>query len=144
MVRAEPLTIRPGLELPARELHYEFARSGGPGGQNVNKVETKVLLRFRALSSPTLSEDARSAIRRRLSTRLTSDGEILIHAARHRERERNIEDARERLAALLRAALAEPKARRATRPTRGSQQRRRATKDRRSALKRARRGSHDD
>lgn len=144
MVRSEPLSIRPGLELPARELRYEYARSGGPGGQNVNKVETKVLLRFAALSSPTLPEAARSAIRRKLSARLTSDGEILIHAARFRERERNVEDARERLAALLRSALAEPRARRATRPTRGSQERRRATKSRRADIKRGRRGAHDD
>jgi ribosome-associated protein len=144
MVRAEPLTIRPGLELPARELRYEFARSGGPGGQNVNKVETKVLLRFAALTSPTLSEGARSALRRKLGSRLTSAGEILIHADRYRERERNVVDARERLAELLRAALEEPTVRRPSRPTRGSKQRRRATKQRRSAIKRGRRGAHDD
>lgn len=143
MGRADPLSIRPGLELPARELRLEFARAGGPGGQNVNKVETKVLLRFGVLDSPTLSDGQRATIQRKLASRLSASGEILIQASRYRERERNVEDARSRLAEILRRALTEPKPRRATRPTRGSQERRRTGKSLRSAVKRQRRGDHE-
>lgn len=143
MSRAEPLWIQPGLELPARELRFEFSRSGGPGGQNVNKVETRASLRFSVRDSTSLTAKQRAAIQRRLATRLLASGEIVVHASRYRERERNVDDARERLAELLRQALVEPKRRRPTRPTRGSQERRIAGKSRRADIKRGRRDGHD-
>jgi ribosome-associated protein len=136
----EPLVIAAGLALPAAELHADFARSGGPGGQNVNKLETKVLLRFDLDRSPSLDTVQKERLRRRLGSHLTQSGEVLVQASRYRSRERNLEDARERLAELLRRALAEPKRRRKTRPTRASGERRIAAKRHRSETKRGRRG----
>lgn len=139
MARSEPLRVNGRLTIPAAELRWSSARSGGPGGQNVNKVETKVVLRFSVRESRTLGEARRTLLLTRLAHRLTSAGELVLHASRFRERGRNEEDARERLAAILREALQTPKHRRATRPTRASKRRRRAAKERRSATKRLRR-----
>jgi ribosome-associated protein len=137
---SEPLEIDRGLTLPASELQVDFARAGGPGGQNVNKVETKVLLRFDVEGSPSLDERQKKRLRTKLHSRLTLAGEVIVQAARFRSRERNLVDARERLAILLRTALAEPTPRRKTRPTRASGERRLSAKRRRSDTKRTRRG----
>jgi ribosome-associated protein len=136
----EPLVIGRGLQLPAAELQFDYARSGGPGGQNVNKLETKVLLRFDLERSPSFDAAQKERVRRRLGSHLTQAGEVLVQASRFRSRERNIEDARGRLVELLRGALAEPKKRRKTRPTRASGERRISAKRRRSETKRGRRG----
>lgn len=139
MAKLEALHVNDELALPGREIVTSFARSGGPGGQNVNKVESKVILHFCIDDSRALSDEQRQRLHARLGSRLTTAGEIVIQAARHRERERNLVDARERLAALLRAALAVPKTRRPTRPTKSSGKRRLAGKRRRSDVKRERR-----
>ena len=133
------LAVLPGLVIPEGELQVEAAHSGGPGGQNVNKVATKVVLRFDLLGSRTLSEVQRARLRERLGPRLTRSGEIVLHASRFRERPRNLEDARQRLAELLREALRTPRRRRATRPTRSSVRRRLEHKRRRGETKRRRR-----
>ena len=123
------------LVIPPEELRASFARSGGPGGQNVNKVESKVILRFDVRASRTLGEVRRARILERLASRLTGPGEIVIHASRHRQRAENLADARERLATLLREALHERTVRRPTRPTRSSRERRLGAKKRRATLK---------
>jgi len=129
-----------GLRIPAGELQVDAVRSGGPGGQNVNKVASQVLLRFPVTTSPSLSETQRALVIRHLGHRLTGDGDLLLRASRFRERRRNLEDARERLGKLLEAALRPRKARKPTRPTRGSRERRLRGKRQRGELKRGRGG----
>ena len=135
---ARAVEVRPGLVLPASDLRLDFARSGGPGGQNVNKVESKVILFFDLRGSTALDEGQKARVQEALGTRLNRDGALVLHVSTHRERRRNEEEAYERLAKLLRAALAPVKNRRATRPTRGSQRRRLEQKKRRSQIKRMR------
>lgn len=135
----DPLRINARLTLPPKELRVSFSRSGGPGGQNVNKVETRVELRFSVRDSEVLGETRRARLLERLRSRLTASGELVLHASRSRHRARNLEDARERLAELLRQGLQVEKARRATKPTRGSQERRLQAKKRRSETKKQRR-----
>ena len=118
------LEVRPGLEIPGGELVVDYARSGGPGGQNVNKVSTKVVLRWSVRESSALSEHDRAWLLQRLASRLTREGELVLHSSAHRERGRNLEEARERLAGIVREALKRPRRRRATRPTRASRKRR--------------------
>ena len=139
----EPLRINSRLILPPGELHASFSRSGGPGGQNVNKVATRVQLRFSVLESLSLGERRRARLMRQLESRLTRGGEVVVHASSHRERGRNLEEARQRLAALLRTGLQVPKRRKATKPTRASKRKRLDAKRKRGDLKRSRRPHAD-
>ena len=136
----DPIRVSSRLLIPWSEIEVTAARAGGPGGQNVNKVASKVVLRFSVARSRALGERRRALVLSRLAPRLTKDGDLLLHAGRHRERSRNLQDAAERLAALLREALVPEKPRVATRPTAGSRRRRRADKERRSVRKRERGG----
>ncbi len=139
----EPLVVTGRLVIPPDELRMETARSGGPGGQKVNKTETRVQLRFDVKGSRALSEGQRRLIVERLGGRLVGGGELLIDCSEHRTQPENREAARERLAALLRDALAPRRKRKATRPTRASQRRRLDAKRRRGERKRERRTKHE-
>ena len=129
------LEISPAIAIADDELIERFVRSSGPGGQNVNKVSTAVELRFDAANSPSLPDDVRARLLARRDRRITSDGVIVINAQRFRTQDRNREDARERLAALVQAALKAPVKRVPTRPTRASKERRLTGKRERSQVK---------
>jgi ribosome-associated protein len=140
VVRAGPGLPLP-LVIPGDELVERFSRASGPGGQGVNTTDSRVELEFDVVSSLTLSESQRARILAGLGDRLVA-GRVVVVASEHRAQRRNRTAARERLADLIRDALAPPPpARRATRPTRGSQLRRLEAK-RRQALLKAGRGRH--
>lgn len=131
--------IAPGLVVPDDELVYDFIRAPGPGGQNVNKVASAVQLRFNAGASTLLDEWTRSRLATLAGRRLTKDGWVVLTAHRLRTQEGNRRDAETRLAQLILAARERPKPRRATRPTRGSRERRLEGKKQRTEIKDLRR-----
>ncbi len=132
------LQITPTLHIPDSELIETFVRASGPGGQNVNKVSSAVELRFDVINSASLPDALRARVLARRDRRLTVEGVLVIQANRLRDQGRNREDARERLAEILRAAVHVPKKRVATKPTRGSKERRLESKRVRSTHKQGR------
>ncbi|MBK5946963.1 aminoacyl-tRNA hydrolase [Rhodobacter veldkampii DSM 11550] len=138
------LQITETLAIADWELSEQFTRSQGPGGQNVNKVETAVELRFEAERSPHLTPAVKTRLKRLAGRRWTAEGAIVIRAEETRSQARNRELARERLAELIRAALVAPKRRVATKPTLGSQRRRLAAKTVRGEVKALRGKVEDD
>jgi ribosome-associated protein len=134
------LPVTGSVVVPAAALSWRFSRSSGPGGQGVNTADSRVELSVAPLELPDLTDTQRQRLADRLGPRLV-DGVLTIAASEHRQQLRNRQAARERLAAVLRAALAPPpRARRRTKPTRGSQERRIEAKKQRGQLKKQRRG----
>jgi ribosome-associated protein len=134
------LKISPHLVIPDDELEWKFIRASGPGGQNVNKVSSAVQLRFLLPLNTSLPAAARNRLRALAGQKLNDDGSILVAARSERSQEQNRRAAAERLMALIQAALLEPKIRKKTRPTKGSQERRIESKKRRGSTKQARSG----
>ena len=138
------IRLTPSISIDEDELVESFVLASGPGGQNVNKVATAVELRFDARRSPALPELVRERLMRFAGQRLTKDGVLVLHGNRFRSQERNREDVRERLAALVQRAADIPKPRRPTRPTRASKERRLEGKKVRSRIKQGRSKRIDD
>jgi ribosome-associated protein len=133
------LRITETLSIPDEELSWSYARSGGPGGQNVNKVSSKAVLRWDVGASPSLPEEVKARLRARQRRRITTEGELVMSSQRYRDQERNRQDCLEKLCEMVRAATVAPKARKKKRPTRASKERRLAEKRHRSAAKSTRR-----
>jgi ribosome-associated protein len=132
------LQVTAALTIDEAELQERFVRASGPGGQNVNKVATAVELRFDAAGSPSIAAPVLARLRTLAGSRMTADGVLVIDARAFRTQAQNREDARVRLADLIRRALVAPKRRRRTKPTAASKQRRLTTKRRRSETKQLR------
>jgi ribosome-associated protein len=139
------MRVTPHLVIPDSELTERFLRADGPGGQHVNRTESAVELRFDVARSPSLPDAVRARLLSRNDRRLTGEGVLVIQARRFRDQARNREDARDRLAELIRSALLPPKRRIATKPTRASKERRLVNKQKRGTIKRNRaRGWSED
>jgi ribosome-associated protein len=134
------LQVAPGIVIFARELAFTAVRSGGPGGQNVNKVSTKVELRFDLARSAALTPSVKARLRAQNPGRFDAEGRLLVVCDDTRSQLMNLELARERLAELVRRALVVPKRRRPTKPSYGSRQARLDSKKKRSKTKQSRGG----
>jgi len=135
---SSPLFVSSALTIPADELHWTSVRSSGPGGQNVNKVSSKVELRFDFERSVVLQDDTRARLRIIAQGKLDSQGQILVVSQATRDRQRNLEDARGKLVEMITRAMHRPKRRRPTRPSRGAKESRLSEKRHDSARKRNR------
>lgn len=136
------IAVSERVAIPEHELIERAIRSSGPGGQNVNKVSTAIELRFFIWGSSALSDEVKQRLAKKRDQRITEAGEIVIQAQRFRSQEQNREDARARLAALVRTALEPPKPRVATKPTRSSQRKRLESKRLHGTLKQDRSKRH--
>jgi ribosome-associated protein len=134
------LVINDQITIPAGELQATFVRSAGPGGQNVNKVNTKAVLRWNATTSPSLPEPVRRRFLTKYANRINGDGELVLSADEHREQSRNLTACREKLQQMILAVVTPPRRRIKTRPTRAAVERRIKAKQQQSEKKHRRRG----
>ncbi len=135
---ARPLVINSRLQIPGKEISLSFARSAGPGGQNVNKVNSKAVLRWNVAASPSLPEDVKARFLQRFPTRINHLGEVVLASDRMRDQPRNISDCYEKLRQLILAVLVAERPRKQTRPSRGSVERRLQSKRQSSQRKQRR------
>jgi len=139
----DQLVVNDSVSIPLSEFDFEYMRSSGPGGQNVNKTSTKVRLRWSVVDSPSINEGLLQRIQENYRSRITGDGEFLVTSQRTRDRETNRTDCLEKLAEMIRQVATPPRKRRPTRPTRGSKERRLQNKKKRSRQKEMRRPPGD-
>jgi ribosome-associated protein len=133
------LSVSSRIQIPLQEFEMTFARSGGPGGQNVNKVNSKAVLRWQLIASPSLPDDVRARFVEKYGSRLTSEGELILTSQKYRDQLSNVQDCYNKLLVMLQEVKDRPIQRRATRPTLGSQLRRVDSKRENSKKKQQRR-----
>ncbi|HEY4693713.1 MAG TPA: alternative ribosome rescue aminoacyl-tRNA hydrolase ArfB [Bellilinea sp.] len=138
------IEITSTLRLDEKELAFDFVRSSGPGGQNVNKVSTAVQLRFDAANSPSLPPDVKERLIKLAGNRMTADGILMIEAKRYRSQDKNRLDAVQRLVTLIQRSVEPPKKRKATRPSLTARAARVGAKKKRGELKRTRQYNPDE
>ena len=138
------LEITPLLQIPDSEFTWSFARSAGPGGQNVNKVASKAVLRWNIAECMFVPEEVKIRLALQQKRFFTQDGALIIMSQRHRDQERNREDCLEKLRAILLQAMVVPKARKKTRPSPSAKRRRLHEKKRRAYVKQSRRRPNEE
>lgn len=138
------MDIDGNVSIPDDELEWTFSRSGGPGGQNVNKVASKAQLRWAVVASTVLPDDVRERLLTQQHNRITTDGDLLISSQLYRDQERNRQSCMDKLAGMIEKARHVPIKRRPTRPSRGARESRLEDKRRRSAVKTGRQAPSDD
>ena len=136
---ATMLKVNHRIQIPFTEFDFSFSRSGGPGGQNVNKVSTKVTLRWDVIRSKKLPDDVRKRFRAKYARRINKEGQLVMHSQRYRDQGRNVADVLEKLRGLLLEVATAPKKRKPTKRTRGSNERRLQNKRKSSEKKQMRR-----
>ncbi|MEX2187670.1 MAG: alternative ribosome rescue aminoacyl-tRNA hydrolase ArfB [Pirellulales bacterium] len=132
------LVVNSRIAIPDQELSFTYARSSGPGGQNVNKVNSKAVLRWSLVANTSVPEDVRTRFSAKYRSRITVDGEIVISSERYRDQGRNTADCLDKLRAMLEAVATPPKKRRPTKPSRASRERRLKSKTEQSEKKKGR------
>ncbi len=132
------LVVNDTISIPLAELDFEFSRSSGPGGQNVNKVNTKVTLQWPVRESPSLPDGVRERFVAKYRTRINNRGQLVIHSQRFRNRGRNVSDCLSKLREMVLSVAEPPKKRKRTRPSRASRERRLNDKKQRSQKKQSR------
>jgi ribosome-associated protein len=138
------LEINAHLRIPDGELQWTFVRSGGPGGQNVNKVASKAVLRWNLSASSSLPEDVKTRFRAQQRNRITADDDLIVTSQRFRDQERNKEDCLEKLQHMVLQATIIPKPRKPSKPGRAARERRLQLKRHRSSIKKSRRPSLEE
>jgi ribosome-associated protein len=138
------LTIGRGVTIPLAEIDFTYSRSGGPGGQNVNKVNSKAIMRWSIQSSPSLPAEVRDRFMAKYASRVTLEGDLILMSQRYRDQASNVDDCLQKLQEMLVSVLERPVTRHATKPTRASQHRRIETKRENSQKKERRRPPRGD
>ena len=138
------LTINDPLQIPLRELEFDFVRSGGPGGQNVNKVNSKAVMKWNTTWNSTLPDDVKERFRSKFHRRINQNGELIITSQRFRDRGKNVADCLAKLRLMVLEVAEAPTVRKATKPTKGSQRRRLDQKRQTSQKKQNRRSPRMD
>ena len=133
------LYVNAKIGIPLRELSFSFVRSGGPGGQNVNKVNTKAVMRWAVANSPSLPAAVRDRFMRKYASRISKEGELVLTSQRFRDRGRNVADCLSKLRSMILSVATLPKPRRPTKPSKAARARRRKNKEAQSKKKQLRR-----
>jgi ribosome-associated protein len=138
------LVVNSRIHIPLDEFEFTYARSSGPGGQNVNKVNSKAILRWSVITSASLPEDVRTRLLAKIRSQLTNEGELVLNSDRYRDQPRNREDCLERIRKLIHSVATPPKKRRPTKPSRAAKQRRLKSKQANAQKKQQRRYRDDE